>query len=149
MRKLTPERIEEMRRNGMHDGWGELCNASNPPRGAQVMTMTIERELLASFLDDGDWHTEAENVRKGIDLASYENELQLIDWLRRHTHPAAPTGVPDDRKLIGYVWPNEADYDHIHRCLGAGGDPEIQRIPAGAVGVYAMLAAAPSPGEPS
>jgi hypothetical protein len=58
-----------------------------------------------------------------------------------------PRAVPDDRKLVGYVWPNEADYDHIHRCLGGDGDPEIRRIPAGAVGVYAMLAAAPSQGE--
>jgi hypothetical protein len=54
------------------------------------MAMTIERGLLASYLDDGGWHAEAENVRKGIDLESYENELQLIDWLRRHATSSSP-----------------------------------------------------------
>jgi hypothetical protein len=54
------------------------------------MAMTIERELLARYLGDQGAYTEAENVREGIDLESYGNELRLIDWLRRHhiTQPA-------------------------------------------------------------
>jgi hypothetical protein len=43
-----------------------------------------DRDLLAMYLDDGGWHTEASNVREGIDLESYENELKLIKWMRRH-----------------------------------------------------------------
>ena len=64
------------------------------------MAMTLEHELLASYLDDGGWHCEAENVREEIDLESYENELQLIDWLRRHhlTQPAQAVDVEPLRK---------------------------------------------------
>lgn len=51
----------------------------------EKMTLT----LLSSYLDDGGWHTEAENVRNGVDLKSYENEIRLIAWLNRHlTQPA-------------------------------------------------------------
>lgn len=81
----------------------------------------------------------------GHDLIANRNTVRRFVHIIDHL-AAQPRAVPDDRKLVGYVWPNEADYDHIHRCLGGDGDPEIRRIPAGAVGVYAMLAATPSPG---
>jgi hypothetical protein len=57
--------------------------------------MTLEREWLASYLDDGGWHDEAANVRNGIDLESYETDLRLIDWLRRHTHLSQPAQAVD------------------------------------------------------
>lgn len=56
--------------------------------------------LLSSYLDDGGWHTEAENVRNGVDLESYENELSLIDWLLRHAHPAQPAQSVDVERLL-------------------------------------------------
>ncbi|MBN5158824.1 MULTISPECIES: hypothetical protein [unclassified Stenotrophomonas] len=46
----------------------------------------IERraqELLASCLDEWGHHQEAENVREGEDLESYEFELRVIDQLLR------------------------------------------------------------------
>jgi hypothetical protein len=46
-------------------------------------TMTLDRELLAAYLTEYSWFTEADNVREGIDLESYENELQLIGFMLR------------------------------------------------------------------
>lgn len=57
--------------------------------------MDEKMTLLSSYLDDGGWHTEAENVRNGVDLESYENELSLIDWLLRHAHLAQPSQAVD------------------------------------------------------
>lgn len=64
-------------------------------------------------------------------------------YYQPNTHPCAakyhaqPAGrAVEGMKLIGYVWADKADYDHIHRCLGKDGDPEIRRIPSGADGVY-------------
>jgi hypothetical protein len=36
------------------------------------------RELLSSYLTTKGFYTEAENVRIGVDLESYDNELSLI-----------------------------------------------------------------------
>lgn len=54
--------------------------------------------LLASYLDDGGWHIEADNVRNGVDLESYENETRLIDWITRHLSQPAERGEVGDEK---------------------------------------------------
>ena len=54
------------------------------------------RFLLSSYLCDGGWHTEANNVLEGVDLDSYENELSLIDWLLRHVPAMAAAPQPGD-----------------------------------------------------
>ena len=53
--------------------------------------------LLASYLDDGGWHTEAENVRNGVDLESYENEIRLIGWITRHLSQPAERGEAQEK----------------------------------------------------
>ena len=89
------------------------------------MAMTLERELLAFYLDDGGWHTEAENVRNGIDLESYENELRLIDWLRRHAHLSRPAQAVDAGE--SYVQAMVQVHEQKNRALGTA--QEGWRVP--------------------
>ncbi|HFT6977404.1 hypothetical protein I5V28_16095 [Stenotrophomonas maltophilia] len=71
-------------------------------------------ELLASCLDEWGHHQEAENVREGEDLESYELELRLIGQLLRFgfetgsgREAAAPT--PPE----GYVMVQETQLRHL------------------------------------
>lgn len=76
--------------------------------------------LLSSYLDDGGWHTEAENVRNGVDLESYENELSLIDWLLRHAHLTQPAQSVDIEAI------REVIESHINEAKKLRHDPESQ-----------------------
>ena len=72
------------------------------------------KELLASCLDEWGHHQEAENVREGEDLESYEFELRLIGQLLRFGfetgsgREAAPLTPPE-----GYVLVQETQLRHL------------------------------------
>jgi len=72
------------------------------------------RELLAMCLGERGFHCEAENVRAGEDLESYEGELQAIAQLLRwgfnnvEEHKPATLTPPE-----GYVLVQEAPLRHL------------------------------------
>lgn len=79
--------------------WGGCYKCGKQAREkAEPVAIEGERvDLLASYLDDGGHHGEADNVRNGTDLESYEVEFRLIDWILRHCKapPAERVRVPE------------------------------------------------------
>lgn len=66
------------------------CGGSGHKDDVTVVGETID--ILASYLDDGGHHGEADNVRNGTDLESYEIEFRLIDWILHHCKASSTGG---------------------------------------------------------
>jgi hypothetical protein len=87
------------------------------------------RELLAMTLGERGFHCEAENVRAGEDLESYEGELQAIAQLLRwgfntpQGHARAALTPPEGYVLVP-VEPTEAMIEAICTEHGSGGWPQ-------------------------
>lgn len=113
------------------------------------------RELLASCLDEWGHPCEAENIREGEDLESYESEFRLISQLlcfgmdTADGHGRADLTPPEGFVLVP-VEPTEAMIEAICTEHGSGGWPQgysryaqhLRREHAGE-GYRAMLAARP------
>jgi hypothetical protein len=113
-----------MRRNGMHDGWGELCNASNPPHGAQVMAMTIDRATeFMRLVDNGQISgriSEWPGLREacGAIYAHLTQTAQAVDVepLRKGFMTAESCG-PDGHYLLKVKFQSLDDLQAAHNAI--------------------------------